>query len=262
MGNVVIARFFGGGEQSNLSSLKGVGAGNEPFRAAVKSFIKSGFTLAEVLITLGIIGVVAAMTLPSLVNNYKKQQVITSLQKTYSVLNQAFRMSQAENESYEYWEEAYKMGPGEYFDKYWKPYFKISRSCNSYKECGYPAYTPWLLANGQASTLAVVVPSLRTTFFTPDGVLIAISAFTGSTDLDDGGAIDNSIYVDVNGSKRPNQYGKDMFVFVRTKKGIMPYGYSKDEDTIDEDCSSKGTGYRCAAKLAKDGWQMKDDYPW
>lgn len=42
----------------------------------------------------------------------------------------------------------------------------------------------------------------------------------------------------------------------------MPYGYSKDEDTIDEDCSSKGTGYRCAAKLAKDGWQMKDDYPW
>lgn len=49
-------------------------------------------------------------------------------------------------------------------------------------------------------------------FFTPDGVLIAISAFTGSTDLDDGGAIDNSIYVDVNGSKRPNQYGKDMFV--------------------------------------------------
>ena len=106
------------------------------------------------------------------------------------------------------------------------------------------------------------MPSLRTTCFTPDGVLIAISAFTGSADLDNGGAIDNLIYVDVNGSKRPNQYGKDMFIFVRTKKGIMPYGYNQDEEKIDENCSITGSGGYCAAKLSKDGWKMKDDYPW
>ncbi|MBS5801473.1 MAG: type II secretion system protein [Brachyspira sp.] len=42
------------------------------------------FTLAEVLITLGIIGVVAAMTLPTLINSYKKQQTVTHLQKVYT----------------------------------------------------------------------------------------------------------------------------------------------------------------------------------
>lgn len=52
---------------------------------------KIAFTLAEVLITLGIIGIVAAMTLPALINKYQQKQTITQLQKVYSVLNQALR---------------------------------------------------------------------------------------------------------------------------------------------------------------------------
>lgn len=226
---------------------------------------KSGFTLAEVLITLGIIGIVAAMTLPSLVNKYKKQEAITRLQKTYTVLNQALKMSEANNETYEYWQAASDMGAGEYFDKYWKPYFKISRRCNTYKECGYSSLAPWTLLNGQKSTLSVVLPNLRSTFYTPDGVLIAISAFTGGTNLDDpGSAVDTSIYVDINGPKNPNQYGKDFFIFVRTKKGVMPYGYDKTKAVVDNNCStvSNGSGSHCSAKLAKDGWRMLDSYPY
>uniref|UniRef100_UPI0040289A2A prepilin-type N-terminal cleavage/methylation domain-containing protein n=1 Tax=Candidatus Scatousia sp. TaxID=3085663 RepID=UPI0040289A2A len=61
------------------------------------------FTLAEVLITLGIIGIVASMTLPTLVGKYKKVQTISQLKKTYTVLNQAFRHSEADNESSLYW---------------------------------------------------------------------------------------------------------------------------------------------------------------
>ena len=41
--------------------------------------MKKGFTLAEVLITLGIIGVVAALTLPSLITNYRKKQTVAQL---------------------------------------------------------------------------------------------------------------------------------------------------------------------------------------
>ncbi|MBP3923664.1 type II secretion system protein [bacterium] len=55
--------------------------------------VKHAFTLAEVLITLGIIGIVAAMTLPSLVQKYKEKQRVTQLKKAYSVLNQAFLMA-------------------------------------------------------------------------------------------------------------------------------------------------------------------------
>lgn len=43
--------------------------------------MKKSFTLAEVLITLGIIGVVAAMTLPSLIGNYKKNRNCYNVEK-------------------------------------------------------------------------------------------------------------------------------------------------------------------------------------
>lgn len=58
--------------------------------------IKKGFTLAEVLITLGVIGVVAAITLPPLIQNYKKHVVETRLKTFYSNINQAILL--AENE--------------------------------------------------------------------------------------------------------------------------------------------------------------------
>ena len=59
--------------------------------------IKRGFTLAEVLITLGVIGVVAAVTMPTLIQNYKKHVVETKLSKFYTTVNQAVAMSTVEN---------------------------------------------------------------------------------------------------------------------------------------------------------------------
>jgi len=56
---------------------------------------KSGFTLAEVLITLGIIGVVAAMTIPSLMNQTGQAEFKTGMKKALSVLNQAVTMNVA-----------------------------------------------------------------------------------------------------------------------------------------------------------------------
>jgi len=53
--------------------------------------MKKAFTLAEVLITLGIIGVVAAMTIPNLISNYQKRAWTAQLQKSYATLNQGFR---------------------------------------------------------------------------------------------------------------------------------------------------------------------------
>ena len=59
---------------------------------------RKGFTLAEVLVTLAIIGVVAALTIPALIQNTNKQRYQTALKKTISVLNSAIKANIAEDD--------------------------------------------------------------------------------------------------------------------------------------------------------------------
>ena len=66
-------------------------------------YYKSAFTLAEVLITLGIIGVVAALTMPALVSLYQKKIVETRLAHTYSLISQALKMAEADYGDSQYW---------------------------------------------------------------------------------------------------------------------------------------------------------------
>ena len=62
------------------------------------------FTLAEVLITLGIIGIVAAMTMPSLIQSYRKQEASARLKKFNSIFNQMMIMSEEDNGPSSEWE--------------------------------------------------------------------------------------------------------------------------------------------------------------
>ncbi len=94
---------------------------------------KMGFTLAEVLITLGIIGIVAAMTLPSIVNKIEKKDTSARLKKFYSAFNQAVRLSTVDNGPVSGWnnqvlyhdsEDLYK-----WFEEYIAPYMVILKNC-------------------------------------------------------------------------------------------------------------------------------------
>ena len=237
---------------------------------------KAAFTLAEVLITIGIIGVVAAMTLPTLVNKYQQKQSIAQLQKVYSVLNQAFRRSEADNESSIYWDTS--KGSQVFFNTYWKPYLNIIEECKGTKiaACAYTSSTPWKRANNRQDGYFLVLSNTRTPVILADGSFVSIltssgyGSGTGDTD-EDGNVIydetkngaDTRIIVDLNASKLPNTFGKDVFLLERVAgKGIMPYGYNKDDEEIDANCSKSGSGYMCAAKLIRDGWEMKNNYPW
>ena len=234
---------------------------------------KSAFTLAEVLITLGIIGVVAAMTLPTLVNKYQQKQTIAQLQKVYSILNQAFRRSEADNESSIYWDTS--KGTQVFFNTYWRPYLNIIEECKGNKTtaCAYTSSQPWKRANNTKDGYFVVIAQWRTPVILADGSFVSIltgSGYGSSTgDTDEDGNIeiedgaDTRIIVDLNASKLPNTFGKDVFLLERVAgKGIMPYGYNKDDDEIDANCSKSGSGYMCAAKLMRDGWEIKNNYPW
>ena len=221
---------------------------------------RAAFTLAEVLITLGIIGVVAAMTMPSVIGHYKKQETISKLKKAYTSINQALKMSEIDNGEYEYWDEGFGLGAEQYLQKYWLPYFNVLKICKSYDECGYQSVYPWTLLNGNQSSLIFSNPNYRIPFITTDGILYSISIAKGE---DDDYTTNSQIHIDINSSKGPNIYGKDIFVFTRVKdKGILPYCYEYTDNKIASSCSKTGDGTCCSQLIMMNGWQFPKDYPY
>ena len=97
---------------------------------------KAAFTLAEVLITLGIIGIVAALTVPNLVQGYRKHVVETRLKEFYTIMQQAFKMAEVDNGDIANWgrygnpgnvyteNDVWQSNSDDWFDKYISPYLK------------------------------------------------------------------------------------------------------------------------------------------
>lgn len=207
------------------------------------------FTLAEVLITLGIIGVVASITVPTLLANSAKQQTVAKLQKAYTTFAQAVKLSEQDNGPNSTWDWGTATDPisiRQSFDTYWAPYLKIIKYCGSYSDCGYASNNIKFLT-GDPSLSIIYDPNSRTPVALSDGTVLDV--IEGGTKL---------IFVDINGGKGPNQFGKDVFRFILdANKGFMPENYSAGDD-----CRNSGQGLYCAAKIMHDSWQIKDDYEW
>ena len=86
------------------------------------------FTFAEVLITLGVIGVVSAITMPTVLQNYKKHLIETKLKQNVSILQQALVHSSADNGTPDTWE--LNGWDNENFNIYFKPYINVVKTCD------------------------------------------------------------------------------------------------------------------------------------
>ena len=86
------------------------------------------FTLAEVLVTLGIIGVVSAMTVPTLMQNYQRQSYVTQLHKVYNELGQAAERYKADNNLVSL-REGRIMGNKDEVHNFVLQYFKVVKDC-------------------------------------------------------------------------------------------------------------------------------------
>lgn len=232
----------------------------------MKKVFKSGFTLAETLITLGIIGIVAAMTIPNLITAHQKRVTVTKLQQAISDINQAYKMSY-ENVGEASAEEAKDLGAQKYFETYWQPYIKVLTYCSSYQVCDYKENMPFKGPNGVKVQYSLVVGNGRATFYTMNGFLFEIFTAQGAG-LHDGGS--NEVYsasyvlVDINGSRKPNVFGKDVFMLDRIPNGggVQPLGYRATNEALDKNCSKAGNGFYCAEKIKRAGWKIDKSYPW
>lgn len=227
---------------------------------------KSAFTLAEVLITLGIIGVVAALTLPSLITNYRKKQTVAQLKKVYSELSQAAQMSVVQNGDMKNWD--YSLTGEEFFNTYLSNFIKMgSQNVEDAKKAG----VVYIRASGEKEVSLINLDDSGKIFTLASGSQIIMGTVSGLT------ATRKNVLVDLNGFKKPNRIGVDVFAFSVTHNGVQTYKWDDGESlSVKRDrealhngpsrynyqCNSDGRGMWCAAMIEKDGWEIKNDYPW
>ena len=168
---------------------------------------KPAFTLAEVLITLGIIGIVAAMTLPSLIGKYQEKQWKVAYKKAYSSMSQAFMRMQANDE---FLDMSLRLTDGEYTvtDAAGENFKTMSKYFNSVKTCfDNNADECWVCEEGQAGYIYGGAPDWlgcgKRNYAFIDYSGIAWYMYSNN---------EWPVLVDVNGFNRPNKLGRDRFV--------------------------------------------------
>lgn len=202
--------------------------------------LNTGFTLAEVLITLGIIGVVVAMTMPVLMQSAKKSEATARLKKFNTIMQQAIIMSELDNGESKSWEQnatsdtvTQSMTTEEFFLKYLGPYIK---------------YLNVKKAEGAGITV-----------YLADGSRFQIFK---ATCMD--------ILYDINGDKNPNKFGHDIFRFLICpnssgwcdERKFCSYYASGQYNRTKMLQNCKTDGNYCSGLLEYDGWEFKKDYPY
>ena len=214
--------------------------------------MNKGFTLAEVLITLGIIGVVAALTMPALIGNYQKKVVVERLKKVYATMQQVQERASADYGDISEWSpdgtsRVWSPNPGTAIvRKFVLPYVDAVKVCEP-NECEYK----YKNANGTETDLSKFIG-----FYLKDGTLIKINDYHGTSDTW------GRFMIDINGDKGPNLAGRDVFF---ADFDLSNGGRCGKESLFCffccDGCGSNGK-VGCYKKIVYDGWQIKSNYPW
>ena len=231
-----------------------------------------GFTLAEVLITLGIIGVVSAMTIPTLIKNYQEKATVTKVKQAYSILSQAYRLAIAENGPINYWE--LETTPESYshtkFANYLKPHLKLTADCIGEAEEYVSKYCTPIVFYKKAENAS--------TFVLNNGMLVGVRIWSpkGNDYWANGlQKFYGVILVMQKGDKW--EKGKTAFDFYIGENGIIPFGMQGTRIEFEKACNpnisdpypgytSDDNMYGCTAwviqKENMDYWECPEKLGW
>lgn len=222
---------------------------NNKIFGKLKSF--AAFTLAEVLITLGIIGVVAAITIPALLGNIQDAQLRSAWKKNYSVLAQAATKMLSENGG------TFKgvngtPGRRDVMAGVWASYLNVSKTCITAGLCNNGddiKGTCWHNDGAWKDLNGINVPNDPWNYgcglILNDGTMLSFWNQDGTgCSYGPNGNNCGHIFIDVNGFKGPNQAGKDIYGISVNENQIVPYGAPVGSTT----CTTTDGGWGCAAK--------------
>lgn len=212
----------------------------------MKNFYNA-FTLAEVLITLAVIGIATMLTLPTISVHYQKKTQIAGLQRIYTQMANSVRLLMVDErvkslfDSYlvQTSSDSVEDTAGQFLHKY----FKIAKDCGADPtDCFAPSYTN--LEGG-----AVTVPDENVYC-----VMVVNGASVCVEPLNDQYKISGTVIVDVNGYAKPNISGRDLFMFHIYGDGFVGDrgGWWKDVDY----CKSSTYGFGCFNRVVNSDWNM------
>ncbi len=225
-----------------------------------------GFTLSEVLITLGIIGVVAALTIPTLIQNVSNRDVETKLKKFYTTINEAHKFAEAEFGNDNLWFSD-TSGPildnngnpieGSskqriWFEKYFAKYLKIQKV--EVDETGTPIF---YFMDGTALSFA--------SHTTRDWILYTedpAKCLKKHVSIDDAAGCCVFYFNYLPGTIEQSDPEDDYWADLRGK-GIVPYKYAwmGSISKMQDNCKPGNNGKYCTALIAMNGWKIPDNYP-
>lgn len=232
----------------------------------ILKFLK-GFSLSETLIALAVIGVVFTISLGTVIAETNKHQTAVRLKKFYSILSSAFSVESSKSGKSSDWQipsvfsekSTYSV-----FEKYVKSNLMVMKDCKSSVEddCSFD----FKELDGSEKTLN----STWTRFFLNDGMFVAMQY------VPDPYYKVIYFYVDTNGKKRLNVVGRDIFLLEywiqndynpEYEGRLFTFGheYSRDELISGDNefaCNKVSTGNYCSSLIMKDGWEIKNGYPW
>lgn len=227
----------------------------------------SAFTLAEVLITLGIIGIVAAVTMPTLITNHREKVTVTRLTQTYSLLSQALeKMIQDESQTIQYWGSTSAERITK-FEKLLPEYVDVIKKCPKVKKgCIADSYRAGVV-DAPANASIPGITGDTNSFLLKNGIAIKTQSggycfqnMTLGVPYPDNpnqymgtyGGSCFELFVDINGPAGPNKTEVDTFKFKVVQDGLVPAGSAKETiwtDIFDGTCTkfTQNTWGNCTA---------------
>ena len=229
---------------------------------------KLAFSLTELIVTVAIIGVIASMTIPTMMTKINNARNTAVIKEDYAILQQVLRIAHHDGIITNYTTPDDRIETIKLFENHFLPHMRVMRKCYGEEDCWSDKV---LKLNGQIGDAyqdnkGCGLGSI--TFHMFNGSSICMDDLYGTTITNEFGVessnyIDLAFYIDVNGSwRKPNTYGKDIFIviFNNNEQGrMLPAGNDKTDEDVEKDCSAGGTGIYCLSYfMRKHGFRIKD----